>query len=96
MCLLDTLDGALMMSLYTSARLGKDTIAVLYYQSVLTGLTVVVAVVIGMIQMLSLVLNVAEPTGAFWDGVADAGDHYDIIGETLIPTAVGDFVKSEC
>ncbi|KAH0098083.1 NicO-domain-containing protein, partial [Aureobasidium melanogenum] len=32
MCLLDTTDGALMMALYTSTRLAKDTIAVLYYQ----------------------------------------------------------------
>jgi len=31
MCMLDAFDGAAMMSLYTSARLAKDTIAVLYY-----------------------------------------------------------------
>lgn len=42
MCLLDTLDGALMMALYTSAATGQDKVAVLYYNIVLTGLTVVV------------------------------------------------------
>ncbi|KAJ9622746.1 hypothetical protein H2203_006397 [Taxawa tesnikishii (nom. ined.)] len=83
MCLLDTLDGALMMSLYTSTRLAKDGIAVLYYQSVLTGVTVLVAIVIGVIQLLNLVLNVAEPEGKFWEGVGVAGDHYDIIGFVL-------------
>ncbi|MCJ1286336.1 hypothetical protein MMC26_005681 [Xylographa opegraphella] len=80
MCLLDTLDGALMLTLYTSPSLAKDTIAILYYSIVLTGITVVVALVIGTIQLLTLVLNIAKPTGKFWTGVQVAGDHYDIIG----------------
>lgn len=81
MCLLDTADGALMMSLYTSTALARDRIAILYYSIVLTVITVVVALVIGVIQLLTLVLNVAEPTGRFWDGVEKAGDNYEIIGE---------------
>ena len=80
MCLLDTIDGALMMSLYTSTSMAKDQIAILYYSIVLTVITVVVAMVIGVIQLLSLILNVAKPTGPFWEGVEVAGDHYDIIG----------------
>lgn len=66
MCLLDTVDGALMMALYTSTALAKDQIAILYYSIVLTVITVVVAMVIGFIQMLSLVQNVAQPSGKFW------------------------------
>jgi len=80
MCLLDTTDGALMMSLYTSASLARDPIAILYYSIVLTVVTVAVAVAIGVIQLLGLVLNVAEPRGRFWDGVEAAGEHYDVIG----------------
>ena len=80
MCLLDTIDGALIMSLYTSTSMAKDQIAILYYSIVLTVITVVVAMVIGVIQLLSLILNVAKPTGPFWEGVEVAGDHYDIIG----------------
>ena len=81
MCLLDTFDGAAMMSLYTSARLAKDAIAVLYYQCVLTAVTVVVAIVIGLIQLLNLIVNVKPNlSGPFWRGVKVAGDHYDIIG----------------
>ena len=80
MCLLDTLDGALMLTLYTSTSLAKDPIAILYYSIVLTVVTVIVAVVIGIIQLLSLILNVAEPSGPFWDGVGVAGDNYDVIG----------------
>ncbi|KAL8758112.1 MAG: hypothetical protein Q9184_004023 [Pyrenodesmia sp. 2 TL-2023] len=83
MCLLDTIDGALMMTLYTSTALANDRVAILYYSIVLTTITIVVAVVIGFIQLLSLILNVAEPTGKFWDGVAVAGDHYDVIGGAI-------------
>ncbi|KNG82693.1 nickel transport protein [Aspergillus nomiae NRRL 13137] len=108
MCLLDTTDGALMLSLYIQPAANflppkedsstaetpligedheiapsqnhRDPIAFLYYSIVLTCLTVVVAIVIGVIQLLTLVLNVAEPTGKFWDGVQTAGDYYDAIG----------------
>ena len=58
----------------------RDPIAFLYYSIVLTCLTVMVAIVIGVIQILTLVLNVANPTGRFWDGVQIAGDYYDAIG----------------
>ncbi|SPO02182.1 uncharacterized protein DNG_04855 [Cephalotrichum gorgonifer] len=58
----------------------RDPIAFLYYSIVLTCLTVMVAIVIGVIQVLSLILNVASPTGNFWDGVETAGEYYDVIG----------------
>ncbi|KAK0325444.1 hypothetical protein LTR82_003727 [Friedmanniomyces endolithicus] len=81
MCMLDTFDGAAMMSLYTSARLAKDAIAVLYYQCVLTAVTVAVALVIGMLQLLTLTLRVKpDLTGDFWRGVKVAGNHSEIIG----------------
>ena len=83
MCLLDTIDGALMLTLYTSTSLAKDPIVMLYYSIVLTVITVVVAIIIGVIQMLSLILNIAQPTGRFWNGVGVVGDHYDIIGSTI-------------
>lgn len=81
MCLVDTIDGALMMALYTSTSLAKDQIAILYYSIVLTAITVMVAIIIGTIQFLTLILNVAEPTGKFWDGVEIAGEKYEIIGD---------------
>jgi high-affinity nickel-transport protein len=80
MCLLDTTDGALMSALYTSPSFAQDNIAILYYSIVLTIITIIVAVVIGTIQLLSLILNVAEPTGHFWEGVEKVGDMYDVIG----------------
>ena len=83
MCLLDTTDGALMMTLYTSTQLARDPIAICYYSIVLTVITVIVATVIGVVQFLNLALNVAEPEGRFWDGVERLGESWDIIGQSL-------------
>lgn len=84
MCLLDTFDGAAMMSLYTSARLAKDAIAVLYYQCVLTAVTVAVAITIGVLQLLTMIHSIRpDLSGPFWDGVDVAGDNYDIIGGSI-------------
>jgi len=80
MCLLDTTDGALMMTLYTSTQLARDPIAICYYSIVLTVITVIVATIIGTVQFLNLILNVAEPHGSFWDGVERLGEAWDIVG----------------
>lgn len=83
MCLVDSTDGALMMALYTSKAFSRDVVAILYYSIVLTGITVIVSAFIGIIQVLSLAQNVANPTGRFWDGVSAVGDHFDIIGGSI-------------
>lgn len=83
MCLLDTTDGALMMTLYTSKAFARDHIAILYYSIVLTGITIVVSAFIGIVQLLTLVANVAAPEGRFWDGVAAVGDHFEVIGGSI-------------
>lgn len=83
MCMLDTTDGALMMALYTSHAFSRDVVAILYYSIVLTGITVVVSAFIGIVQLLSLVQNVADPQGSFWDGVSAIGDHFDIVGGSI-------------
>ena len=66
MCLLDTMDGSLMMALYTSTTFANDPIGVIYYSIMLTVITVCAAVVIGVIQVLSLVQNAVQPSGSFW------------------------------
>lgn len=83
MCLVDTTDGALMMALYTSKAFARDQVAILYYSIVLTGITVVVSAFIGIIQVLSLAQNIAEPEGRFWDGVSAIGEHFDVIGGSI-------------
>ncbi|KAG5800218.1 hypothetical protein H9Q69_000800 [Fusarium xylarioides] len=83
MCMLDTTDGALMTALYTSKAFSRDVVAILYYSIVLTGITVVVSAFIGIVQVLSLIQNVADPQGRFWDGVSSIGDHFDIVGGSI-------------
>ncbi|KAI0452194.1 NicO-domain-containing protein [Xylaria acuta] len=84
MCLVDTTDGALMMTLYTSKAFARDKVAILYYSIVLTGITVIVSAFIGVIQILSLVQHVTEPEGSFWDGLTAISDHYEIVGATIV------------
>ncbi|RFN44963.1 high-affinity nickel-transporter [Fusarium flagelliforme] len=86
MCLVDTTDGALMLALYTSKAFSRDQVAIMYYSVVLTGITVLVSAFIGIVQVLSLILNIAHPQGKFWDGVEAIGDSFDIIGGSLETT----------
>jgi high-affinity nickel-transport protein len=72
-----------MMALYTSKAFARDIIAILYYSIVLTGITIFVSALIGIIQVLTLVYNVAEPEGPFWDGIRAIGDNFDIIGGSI-------------
>jgi high-affinity nickel-transport protein len=77
-----------MMSLYSSASLAKDQIAICYYSLALTAITVVVAVFIGTIQFLILgaaVVSDEEAEKPFWKGVNALGDRYDIIGKCDTP-----------
>jgi len=98
MCLVDTIDGALMMSLYTSAAASRDPFTVVYYSAVLTGVTVVVALFIGTLQALELADAVLpNPTGPFWDGVENMGNSYDIIGMTSqIYCATRELIETRC
>lgn len=66
----------------------RSPLTFLYYSIVLTALTVVVALIIGVIQLLSLILNVAVSEEAaersrFWHGVEMAGEYYDVIGGVI-------------
>ncbi|KAH7038283.1 Ni2+/Co2+ transporter transition metal uptake transporter [Microdochium trichocladiopsis] len=86
MCMLDTTDGALMMSLYTSKAFARDRVAILYYSIVLTTITIVVAAFIGCIQVLSLAQNIVQPEegeSPFWDGLSAISDHFDVIGGSI-------------
>lgn len=83
MCLIDTTDGALMFVLYTSSSASRDTITILYYSILLTAITVVVAIVIGTIQVLSLVQNVTGYEDGFWKGVGVVGDHFEVLGGAI-------------
>jgi nickel/cobalt transporter (NiCoT) family protein len=81
MCLLDTADGSLMMALYTQTAASRDPFIILYYSIVLTAITVLVALVIGTIQVMTLIVNVTHASGPFADGITFLQDHWDIVGK---------------
>ncbi|CRK22027.1 hypothetical protein BN1723_012544, partial [Verticillium longisporum] len=83
MCMLDTTDGALMMALYTNKAFSKDHVAILYYSIVLTGITVFVSAFIGLVQLFTLIQNVGDLEGGFWDAIEAIGDHFDVIGACI-------------
>ena len=68
MSLLDTLDGALMCHVYGWAY--SDPTRKLYYNLIVTGLSSVVALVIGTVEMLSL-FGARLIAGAFWSWVSN-------------------------
>ena len=84
MMLVDTIDGAAMYLAYTSNFARQNRVVQSCYSIILTGMSVVVASTIGIIQMLTLIMDTAEPRGNFWNGVAWAGDHYPLIGAIII------------
>jgi high-affinity nickel-transport protein len=63
--------------------MGRPSLTRLFHSILLTSLSIGIAVTIGVIQLLTLVYNVAQPTGPFWDGVNWIGDRYDIFGGVI-------------
>ena len=72
-----------MSALYTTSSFAHDDIAIVYYSIVLTTITILVAILIGVIQILSLIQHALEPAGHFWDGVEKVSERYDILGASI-------------
>ena len=68
MCLLDTLDGCFMNFAYGWSF--SRPIRKVYYNLVITGLSVAVAVLIGTVELLGLLSSEFDLQGPFWDTVA--------------------------
>jgi len=62
---------------------GRPSLTRLFHSILLTSLSVGIAVTIGIIQLLTLIYNVVQPTGPFWDGVEWIGERYDILGGAI-------------
>jgi high-affinity nickel-transport protein len=65
MCLMDTLDGVLMNSAYDWAF--KSPVRKLYYNLIITGLSVMVCLFVGSIELLGLVPTELHLHGSFWN-----------------------------
>ncbi len=82
MALVDTADGILMLGAYGWAFVRPER--KLYYNLAITSLSVLVAIVIGGIEVLGLLEAKLGLAGAFWDLIAWMNGHFDLLGYAII------------
>ncbi len=82
MCLLDTTDGVLMLGAYGWAFV--KPVRKLYYNLNITFVSVLVAVVVGAIEVLSIIQSQANLGGPFWDAVGNLSNNFGLIGGIII------------
>ena len=92
MSLIDTTDGILMLSAYDWAFI--KPIRKLYYNLVITFVSVVVAVLIGGIETLGLMGDQFALRGAFWDGVGVLNGNFTALGVAIIGSFIAAWVGS--
>ena len=92
MSLVDTTDGVLMLGAYGWAFI--KPVRKLYYNITITALSVLVAVVVGSIEVLGLLADKLSLQGPFWDGVGINGDHFGALGYLIIGLFVVGWVVS--
>ena len=82
MSLIDTTDGVLMLGAYNWAFV--KPIRKLYYNLIITAVSVVVAVLIGGIEGLGLIGDQFGLSGGFWDGIGRLNDNFNGLGFAII------------
>jgi high-affinity nickel-transport protein len=92
MCLLDTTDGVLMLGCYGWAFV--KPVRKLYYNMNITLVSVLVAILVGTIEALSIVGPQLGLKGALWDGVARVSDNFAAIGVAIIGIFVVSWIVS--
>jgi nickel/cobalt transporter (NiCoT) family protein len=92
MSLVDTTDGVLMLGAYNWAFVRP--MRKLYYNLVITGVSVVVAVLIGGIEGLGLIGDQLGLEGWFWNGVGALNDNFNGLGFAIIGVFIFAWVAS--
>jgi len=82
MSLLDTTDGILMLGAYGWAHV--KPLRKLYYNMNITLASIVVALLVGTIEVLSIVGGQLSLTGPFWDQIAHLGNSFGVLGFGII------------
>ncbi len=82
MCLLDTTDSILMLGAYGWAFM--KPVRKLYYNMNITLVSVLVALVVGGIEVLSIIGGQLNLSGAFWDSVTNLSSNFGTIGYLII------------
>ena len=92
MSLVDTSDGVLMVGAYGWAFV--DPLRKLYYNLTITGVSVVVAVVVGSIEALGLVADQLGLTGGVWSSVNFAAGNFAPLGYLVVGVFVTSWLAS--
>jgi nickel/cobalt transporter (NiCoT) family protein len=92
MSLVDTTDGVLMLGAYNWAFV--KPMRKLYYNLVITAVSVVVAVLIGGIEGLGLIGDQLGLQGWFWDGIGVLNDNFNGLGFAIIGVFIFAWVAS--
>ncbi|MDQ2662439.1 MAG: HoxN/HupN/NixA family nickel/cobalt transporter [Candidatus Eremiobacteraeota bacterium] len=92
MSLLDTTDGVLMLGAYGWAFV--KPMRKLYYNMVITLVSVLVALVVGMIEALSIAAAQLKLTGRFWDGVVALSGNFGTLGFIIVGIFIGSWIIS--
>jgi high-affinity nickel-transport protein len=92
MCLLDTADGILMVGAYGWAFV--HPVRKLYYNMTITSVSVLIALLVGGIEILGIVGNQLRLHGAFWDDIASLGDHFGAIGVFIVAVFIASWAIS--
>ncbi|GCE24100.1 HoxN/HupN/NixA family nickel/cobalt transporter [Dictyobacter kobayashii] len=92
MCLIDTTDGILMLGAYGWAFV--KPVRKLYYNLNITLISVLVAFVVGTIEVLGIISNALNLSGPFWDQVGNLNDNFGFIGYVIIGIFVVSWIVS--
>ncbi len=92
MSLVDTTDGILMLGAYGWAFV--KPIRKLYYNMTITLISVLVALLIGTIEVLSIIGDQLELKGSFWDFIGKLSDNFDLIGYFIIGIFIFSWIVS--
>ncbi len=82
MSLADTTDGIMMLGAYGWAFV--KPVRKLFYNMNITLISVLVALVVGTLETLSIVSDQLKLTGGFWDVVGDLTDNFGVVGVGII------------
>ncbi len=92
MVLVDTADGVLMLGAYQWAFV--TPLRKLYYNMTITGVSVVVALLIGGIEALGLIADQCSLSGPFWNGIDTLNNNFNTIGFVVIGVFLGAWILS--
>ena len=90
MALIDTADSVLMTGAYGWAFV--KPIRKLYYNLIITAVSVVIALLVGSIEVLGLVADRLALKGVFWDGVAALNDSFGVLGYLIVAIFAGSWI----